>query len=147
MSGEQNPRRKAINSARAVIKRRGIKREELVVERNRREGKTLRWRTKTYQRVRLKTVGENIERRHLEGPGWTVACLNWPKGMLIFPESETFKWQSRGLINTVNFMPRNYERDEDWLVVCPVCHGTGTIGEGASRKRCLKCDGAGKLRR
>jgi len=48
----------------------------------------------------------------------------------------------------VNFMPRKYyERGEDWLATCPVCHGTGTTGEGISRKRCPKCDGAGKLRR
>jgi DnaJ-class molecular chaperone len=47
-----------------------------------------------------------------------------------------------------NLMSRkSYERDEDWLVTCPVCHGTGTTGEGASRKRCPKCDGAGKLKR
>jgi len=45
-------------------------------------------------------------------------------------------------------MPRKYyERGEDWLVTCPVCHGTGTTGEGISRKRCPKCDGTGKLRR
>ena len=51
-------------------------------------------------------------------------------------------------MNKVNFMPRKfYERGEDWLVPCPVCHGTGTTGEGASRKRCPKGDGAGKLRR
>jgi DnaJ-class molecular chaperone len=52
----------------------------------------------------------------------------------------------RGLINKVNFMPRKfYERAEDWLVTCPVCHGTGATGEGDSRKRCPKCDGAGKV--
>ena len=28
-----------------------------------------------------------------------------------------------------------YERDEDWLVTCPECHGEGTIGKGVSRKR------------
>ncbi|MDH5753608.1 MAG: hypothetical protein OEY95_00135 [Candidatus Bathyarchaeota archaeon] len=45
-------------------------------------------------------------------------------------------------------MPRKYyERGEDWLITCPVCRGTGTTGEGVSRKRCPKCDGAGKLRR
>jgi len=45
-------------------------------------------------------------------------------------------------------VPRKYyERGDDWLVTCPVCHGTGTTGEGVSRKRCPKCDGAGKLRR
>ena len=28
-------------------------------------------------------------------------------------------------------MPRTYyERDEDWLVTCPECHGEGTIGTG-----------------
>jgi hypothetical protein len=28
-------------------------------------------------------------------------------------------------------MPRRYyERDEDWLVTCPECHGEGTIGKG-----------------
>jgi RecJ-like exonuclease len=54
----------------------------------------------------------------------------------------------RGIINKVNFMPRKYyERGEDWLVTCPVCHGTGTTGKGISRKRCPKCDGVGKLRR
>ncbi len=56
----------------------------------------------------------------------------------------TYSW----LMNKVNFMSRKYyERDEDWLVTCPVCHGTGTTGEGVSRKRCQKCRGAGKLRR
>jgi DnaJ-class molecular chaperone len=51
-----------------------------------------------------------------------------------------------GRINKVNFMPRKYyERREDWLVTCPVCHGTGSAGEGDSRKRCPKCDGAGKI--
>ena len=25
---------------------------------------------------------------------------------------------------------RYYERDEDWLVTCPECHGKGTIGTG-----------------
>ena len=43
-------------------------------------------------------------------------------------------------------MPRKYyERAEDWMVTCPVCHGTGTTGEEVLRKRCPKCDGAGKL--
>ena len=84
----------------AVTRRRGIKREELVGERNRREGNN-------------------------------VINITY-----------------RGLINRVNFMSRrSYERDEDWLVTCPVCNGTGTTGEGVSRKRCPKCDGAGKLKR
>ena len=31
----------------------------------------------------------------------------------------------------VNFVPRTYyERDSDWLVTCPVCHGEGSIGKG-----------------
>jgi len=52
----------------------------------------------------------------------------------------------KGRINKVNFMPRKfYDRAEDWMVTCPVCHGTGATGEGDSRKRCPKCDGAGKL--
>ena len=42
---------------------------------------------------------------------------------------------------------RYYERDEDWLVTCPECHGKGTIGTGDSRVRCSKCNGAGKIRR
>ena len=43
-------------------------------------------------------------------------------------------------------MPRKYyERPEDWLVTCPLCHGIGTTDEGRSRKRCQKCEGAGKL--
>ena len=25
---------------------------------------------------------------------------------------------------------RYYERDEDWLVTCPECHGEGTVGMG-----------------
>jgi DnaJ-class molecular chaperone len=46
------------------------------------------------------------------------------------------------------FMSRRYyERDEDWLVTFPECHGKGTIGTGDSRVRCSKCDGAGKIRR
>ena len=37
-------------------------------------------------------------------------------------------------------MPRRYyEREEDWMVTCPECHGRGTIGTGDSRKRCPKC--------
>jgi len=43
-------------------------------------------------------------------------------------------------------MPRTYyERAEDWMVTCPVCHGKGTIGEGDSRRLCPKCGGAGNL--
>jgi len=84
-----------------VTKRRGIKREELVRERNRKEGKNAI--NITY-----------IQRTHKQG----------------------------------EFNPRKYyERGDDWLVTCPVCHGIGTTGEGVSRKRCPKCDGAGKLRR
>jgi RecJ-like exonuclease len=50
------------------------------------------------------------------------------------------------LINKVNFMPRrSYERAEDWMVTCSVCHGTGTVGEGDSRKRCPNCEGAGQV--
>ena len=53
-----------------------------------------------------------------------------------------------GLMNKVNFMSRKYyEREDDWLVTCPLCHGTGTTGEGVSRKQCPKCDGTGKLKR
>jgi RecJ-like exonuclease len=53
----------------------------------------------------------------------------------------------RGRINEANFMPRRlYERAEDWLVTCSVCHGSGAIGEGDSRKRCPNCEGAGKVR-
>jgi DnaJ-class molecular chaperone len=47
-----------------------------------------------------------------------------------------------------DFMPGTYyERDEDWLVTCPECHGNGTVGTGASRRKCLKCDGAGRIKR
>jgi len=42
---------------------------------------------------------------------------------------------------------RYYERDEDWLVACPECHGEGTIGKGVSRIRCSKCGGSGKIKR
>jgi hypothetical protein len=32
-------------------------------------------------------------------------------------------------------MPRTYyERAEDWMVTCPVCHGKGTIGKGGFEK-------------
>jgi hypothetical protein len=52
----------------------------------------------------------------------------------------------RRFVNKVNFMPRKYyERAEDWMVTCSVCHGSGATGEGDSRKRCPKCDGAGRL--
>jgi DnaJ-class molecular chaperone len=45
-------------------------------------------------------------------------------------------------------MPRMYyERDEDWMVTCPECHGRGTIGTGDSRKRCPKCNEAGRIKR
>jgi len=45
-------------------------------------------------------------------------------------------------------MPRTYyERDEDWLITCPECHGEGTIGTGGSRKKCAKCGGAGRIKR
>jgi len=79
--------------------RRASKREELVEERNRREGKNAI--NITY-----------MQSTHKQG----------------------------------EFLPRKYyERAEDWLVTGPVCHGTGTAGEGDSRKRCPKCDGAGKV--
>jgi DnaJ-class molecular chaperone len=46
-----------------------------------------------------------------------------------------------------DLMPRTYyERDEDWLIACPECHGTGTIGAGVSRTKCSKCNGAGKIK-
>jgi len=46
----------------------------------------------------------------------------------------------------VYFMPRRlYDRAEDWMVTCSVCHGSGAIGEGDSRKRCPNCKGAGKV--
>jgi len=52
----------------------------------------------------------------------------------------------KGRINKVNFMPRRlYDRAEDWMVTCSVCHGSGAIGEGDLRKRCPNCDGAGKV--
>jgi len=61
-------------------------------------------------------------------------------------DKNTINITYKGHINKGNFMPRKYyERAEDWLVTCPVCHGTGTAGEGGSRKRCPKCDGARKL--
>jgi len=45
-------------------------------------------------------------------------------------------------------MPRHYyEREQDWLISCPECHGSGAIGKGISRKRCSKCNGAGKVKR
>jgi len=44
------------------------------------------------------------------------------------------------------FLPRrSYDRAEDWMVTCPVCHGTGATGEGDSRKRCPNCEGAGQV--
>ena len=52
----------------------------------------------------------------------------------------------KGRINKVNFMPRRlYDRAEDWMVTCSVCHGSGATGEGDLRKRCPNCDGAGKV--
>jgi len=52
----------------------------------------------------------------------------------------------KGRINKVNFMPRRlYDRAEDWLVTCSVCHGSGATGKGDLRKRCPNCDGAGKV--
>ena len=45
-----------------------------------------------------------------------------------------------------NFMPgRSYDRAEDWMVTCSVCHGSGATGEGDIRKRCPNCEGAGKV--
>jgi DnaJ-class molecular chaperone len=41
---------------------------------------------------------------------------------------------------------RYYERDEDWLITCPKCHGNGTIGTGVSRIKCPKCKGAGRIK-
>jgi len=53
----------------------------------------------------------------------------------------------KGPISMVNFMPRrSYDRTEDWMVTCSVCHGSGATGEGDLRKRCPNCDGAGKVR-
>jgi DnaJ-class molecular chaperone len=47
----------------------------------------------------------------------------------------------------VNFMSETYhERDEDWMVTCPECHGTGAIGTEDSRKRCPKCGGSGRIK-
>ena len=47
----------------------------------------------------------------------------------------------------VNFVPRRlYDRAEDWMVTCSVCHGSGATGEGDLRKRCPNCEGAGKVR-
>ena len=47
----------------------------------------------------------------------------------------------------VNFVPRrSYDRAEDWMVTCSVCHGSGATGEGDLRKRCPNCDGSGKVR-
>ena len=66
--------------------------------------------------------------------------------MLGIDKRETGRRWSRGLLGKVNFMPRRYyERDEDWQVTCPVYLGEGTRGKGVSRKRCPKCDRAGKL--
>jgi len=46
------------------------------------------------------------------------------------------------------FMPGTYyERDEDWLMTCPECRGNGSTGTGALRKKCPKCDGAGRIKR
>jgi len=56
-------------------------------------------------------------------------------------ERDKRKLQSRlrGLFNKVQLMPRICsERDEDWMVTCPECHGRGTIGVDDSRKRCPK---------
>jgi len=45
-----------------------------------------------------------------------------------------------------NLMPgRSYDRAEDWMVTCSVCHGSGATGEGDIRKRCPNCKGAGKV--
>jgi RecJ-like exonuclease len=50
-------------------------------------------------------------------------------------------------ISKVNFVPRrSYDRAEDWMVTCSVCHGTGATGKGDLRKRCPNCDGSGKVR-
>jgi DnaJ-class molecular chaperone len=82
-----------------VTKRRDIRREELVEEKNRREDES--------------TI--NI----------TYMQSTYKKG---------------------EFLPRrSYDRAEDWMVTCSVCHGTGTTGEGDSRKRCPNCDGAGQV--
>ena len=52
----------------------------------------------------------------------------------------------KGRIRKVNFVSgRLYDRAEDWMVTCSVCHGSGAIGEGDLRKRCPNCDGAGKV--
>ena len=52
----------------------------------------------------------------------------------------------KGRISKVNFVPRRlYDRAEDWMVTCSVCHGSGATGEGDLRKRCPNCDGAGKV--
>jgi DnaJ-class molecular chaperone len=46
-----------------------------------------------------------------------------------------------------SFISQSYERDEDWLMTCPECNGQGTIGTGDNRKRCSKCNGAGRIKR
>ncbi len=52
----------------------------------------------------------------------------------------------KGRMSKVNFVPRRlYDRAEDWMVTCSVCHGSGATGEGDLRKRCPNCDGAGKV--
>ncbi len=44
-------------------------------------------------------------------------------------------------------MPKAYyERDEDWQIVCPDCHGNGAIGTGDKRKLCPKCNGSGRVK-
>jgi len=60
---------------------------------------------------------------------------------------ETVKHRFRELLNKAHLMPRQYyERDEDWMVTCPECHGVGTIGTGDSRIRCSKCGGSGRIK-
>jgi DnaJ-class molecular chaperone len=56
------------------------------------------------------------------------------------------KHQRKDLVED-SYMSRSYERDEDWLMTCPECHGQGTIGSGDNRVRCSRCNGAGKIKR
>ena len=53
----------------------------------------------------------------------------------------------RRSLKDVNLMPRrSYDRAENWMVTCSVCHGSGATGKGDLRKRCPNCEGAGRVR-
>ena len=71
-------------------------------------------------------------------------------GVKTTPINNNVKYKARGIvITTLAYSSSHKSQDtkpDDASDVCPICDGTGLVGDGTHFAKCLTCDGTGKVK-